>query len=332
MKIKKFAATVLTVVLALGSSFNAFADDGTEYTGDGEGTSTNHLDTNYAKMVLPTDNTVIKTLDFYVDPEDILQNADKLPNGDDATSVHNDDLVYFKTGTGTYASTSKEIEIEVKNFDTAYFTVTASVNAVEEGETALPLVDSPSALVEGTPGLYLKLNVGTESGSIASNKNTAVECEVAGQEDNFEVKLASAVDETPVSYNIAEKTGATWDTVKVSMQGKAAKATVDSTIMAPKISFTWNIISASEKEVTYAMTKDATGNLVYTFTENAPTGTITAFTVGGVDKMAAVSAGNVTYSASKFTIKKAAVTNLGLTEGNTTAIATIGGTEYKFTY
>jgi hypothetical protein len=81
----------------------------------------------------------------------------------------------------------------------------------------------------------------------------------------------------------------------------------------------------------------ATGNLRYTFPESGrPTGTLTAVTVNGTSRAGAISAGNIFYKADNgnFIITKTAVDNadIGIVQGGTTVVATIGGTEYTFTY
>ena len=79
----------------------------------------------------------------------------------------------------------------------------------------------------------------------------------------------------------------------------------------------------------YKMVK-ANGAFSYTF-KSAPTGSITAFTVDGTTKFAAVTAGNVTYANNTLTINATATTNMGLATGNHTIKATIGGAEKTLT-
>ncbi len=83
----------------------------------------------------------------------------------------------------------------------------------------------------------------------------------------------------------------------------------------------------------YAMTKNSEGNLTYKFETDKPSGEFTKVLVNGSDKSSKIG-GNITYDATsgKFVIKAEMVNSLSLTEGNTTVVATIGGTDYKLTY
>lgn len=99
----------------------------------------------------------------------------------------------------------------------------------------------------------------------------------------------------------------------------------------------YNVIGAAAASTLALELVSATGNLRYTFPESGrPTGSLTAVTINGTSRAGAISAGNILYNASNgnFIITKTAVdnTDIGIVEGRTTVVATIGETQYTFTY
>ena len=84
----------------------------------------------------------------------------------------------------------------------------------------------------------------------------------------------------------------------------------------------------------YALTRQSNGNLTYKFAEGSyPTGSLTAVTVNGTGRSGQITQENITYNATNgfFKITSAGVTACSITEGNTTVVATIGGSQYTFT-
>jgi len=83
------------------------------------------------------------------------------------------------------------------------------------------------------------------------------------------------------------------------------------------------------------LTAQSNGNLTYQFAEGSyPTGTLTAVSINGTGRAGQITKGNITYNATNgfFKIAAAAVSEMSLTQGNTTVVATIGDTEYTFKY
>lgn len=94
--------------------------------------------------------------------------------------------------------------------------------------------------------------------------------------------------------------------------------------------------AASEAAATPTMTMQTNGNLTYTFEESGrPTGTLTAIKINGTGRQGQITNGNITYNATNgfFKITAAAIEAIGgVTEGNTTIVATIGGKDYTLAY
>lgn len=96
----------------------------------------------------------------------------------------------------------------------------------------------------------------------------------------------------------------------------------------------YNQIGTEAAASALALTKQTNGNLTYQFEAGSyPTGTFSAVTVNGTAKNGQIGT-NITYNATagRFVVTSTAVTNLSLTQGNTTIVATIGSTDYTFTY
>ena len=89
--------------------------------------------------------------------------------------------------------------------------------------------------------------------------------------------------------------------------------------------------TVEEEEVVRTLTLSA-GSLVYTFTENAPSGTLTSIKINGTARDGQVQNGNITYANNVLTIKSVVVTNFFSAAGDYTVVATINGVDYTFTY
>ncbi|MBR3306735.1 MAG: hypothetical protein IKI75_05720 [Lachnospiraceae bacterium] len=250
-KFKRIVATAMMTIMALGSSMTAFAEgDSTSANGaTGTGKSTNHLDTDYVQWTLPTSSSVAETFNFWVDPEDILAKADKLPDGTEAKDYHNDDLVYFKVsenGAVSYNSTSNSVSMNIKNYVSANVTVKATLK--NSTATRIPFAKDADELAANTTAekasLLLKLNVGTSSNAIVDEGSSA-EYEVAGQPDNFGVSLNSAANAETISYKLTPSENATWSSVSINLSGKASKGEVTDSLIAPQVELTWDIKSAA---------------------------------------------------------------------------------------
>jgi len=255
-KFKRIVATAMMTIMALGSSMTAFAGDESASANGATGTgkSTNHLDTEYVQWTLPTSSSVAETFNFWVDPEDILAKADKLPDGTEAKDYHNDDLVYFKVsenGAVSYNSTSNSVSMNIKNYVSANVTVKATLK--NSTATRIPFAKDADELAANTTAekasLLLKLNVGTSSNAIVDEGSSA-EYEVAGQPDNFGVSLNSAANAETISYKLTPSENATWSSVSINLSGKASKGEVTDSLIAPQVELTWDIKSTAGPKVT----------------------------------------------------------------------------------
>jgi hypothetical protein len=246
-KFKRIVATAMMTIMALGSSMTAFAAGDTTATGTDK--STNHLDTDYVDWTLPTAGSVGETFNFWVDPEDILAKADKLPDGTDAKDYHNDNLVYFKVsenGAVSYNSTSNSVSMNIKNYVSANVIVKATLKNADA--TRIPFAKDDAEIEANTTAekasLLLKLNVGTSSNAIVDSGSTA-EYEVAGQPDNFGVSLNSAANAEVISYKLTPSENATWSSVSINLSGKASQGEVTDSLIAPQVELTWDIKSTA---------------------------------------------------------------------------------------
>ena len=197
---------------------------------------------------------------------------------------------------------------------------------------------------------------------LSSNKAVEVSANwIQGVKDEYKVSYNEADGYTyGISLNSvsAAKAVAYGDAFKVSFKGATndgdLKAWKEAIGIKPVLTITYNITTldadADEQSIdgeaggesgggstpaTYALTRNPdNGNLVYVFTSGEPTGTFTAVTVNGVNRAGQITNGNISYieNSKLFRVTASGVSTAGITQGNTTIVATIGGKEYTFTY
>ncbi len=169
--------------------------------------------------------------------------------------------------------------------------------------------------------------------------SAAAAAEAAADEEAAEAAATAAANTFKTTYaTILAKTAETvefedLDDVNAALTAYAPlDATVKAKLTTEKALLDALAVAAAAKE-SYAMGKNSAGNLTYTFASGKPTGTFTKVIINGVDKSGKIGT-NVLYNeeSGKFILQAELVTNMGLEEGETTAVATIGGKDYKFTY
>lgn len=229
----------------------------------------------------------------------------------------------------------------------AAFAVTAKDGANEHNATAANLADVTMTAASGGQAVFAK---GSDyaNAEVAFKLGKTTYAVTDGQVvdwDTTQAELAGKMEPTTLGdvtgFTItgAMNTGADW-----------TKADVSTLTFTPVYEVT--DVTGSEEEVTGGGHKQiavaaasptvttrnlelvtATGNLRYIF-DPAVEGTLTAVTVNDTARPGAITAGNILYNAESgyFIITAASVEAFGLTQGNTTVVATIGGEEYTFTY
>jgi len=233
-------AVGLSVTMLFSNVIPALAADGDNtITGSGTGTSTGHLDNDYIEVTLPTERTVANTFNFYVDPEDIIGKGGVFET--DAV-VSNNDLVYFaissNEATQQYASTSDELEITIKSYLDANVSVVASLSGNDA--STITLVDTSgnidnSAAADDT-SLWLGLKVGDNETVALSADGVSSNCDVSGQSDKFDIS-----GNIHTSYAVTPKADQTWDSISISMAGKAQLTKNATGIVAPEVVFVFTV-------------------------------------------------------------------------------------------
>jgi hypothetical protein len=225
----------------------------------------------------------------------------------------------------------------------------ADVRAAELGDVVMTPVTSytTSAIFAGT-GSNIKGEVGYKLDKAAYKlvENPDVDFDTTTQQFQNEVELDKLGGYTSFTLTGAVNSNGNWAASKsTEIDFTAIYKFEDADGEETAISGTRNEIGVDafdedETETTYALARNnSNGALIYTFDAGSkPTGSLTGFTVtvNGTTTVrdGQVTNGNVTYDASSgfFKIVQAGVTACGITQNQTTIVATIGGQTYTFTY
>ncbi len=295
MKLKKMTAVAMAATMVLGNSMIVLADEAVNGA-TGTGTAFEHLNKEIITVTLPLDSQVENVFNYYVDPERLVNEAEKLANGTDATA--NADGVYFSVDSD-FASTSAAVSFEGNNSVAVDVTVAATV---ESADTDIALVADADALAAATaaktPALLMTLNVGDESVAITENGGST-KATIAGVEDNFEVTVGDDGYEYTIISDPAD-----WNSVDVTLSGKTNNVDVTEGMTAPTISLTWTVA----KHVDSYFSSLSIGSAGVTL--NLPEGTtITSVVLNkGVDNDVVLASGNTyTLSGTTFTVKSAII-------------------------
>lgn len=360
--LKRVAAFAMAATLVLGNAAIAFAADGTA-TGEGanEGAKPEYP---VASITLPV-VTNEKMYDYIIDPNELIKgtkdNAASEQHYDWSTDFNASGTLWFQqfaspavAGLKKFEPTSDSLKIENKS--AVDITVKAKVVADASYTGGITFVTGSTFATAGK-NIYIATKgtkkdvtdqgaAGTEAPvaavavkGLGAANGAELSFDLKGNVNNFRLAYDSIGNK--YEYKMSTASALVWSEGSFQLEGACNTANADKVWTdkdnGPKLDVTWSWEAKSSGGVTtYALTKvAATGNLVYEFDDaSAPTGSLTAVTVNGTARNGAITAGNIAYNAStkKFVIQKASVTNFGITEGNTTVVATIGGTEYTFTY
>ena len=317
---KRFAAMAMEAVMTVGSGFSVMAaEGGATGSGDYEG---------YVEKVsvftveVPTDASATAGFNFFVDPNGLLAQTDYANKGGNAADFETDTKLYFTrtvsdTVTTKYGKESDAITFTNKSSYDVDVEVSASITVADD--TTDPTIQL--AIVSGSDESKITVDGGKLTGSIP------------GTDENFKVKWNS----TDNKYEYGLKDDAdedAWKTYSFHLTGACGGTwTADQATVEPEVALTWKVTDPKAIPADdYVMTLGDTGAVSYTF-GTKPSGEVTALTINGTDRLAAYSAGNITYSSDTgvFSVNATAATKTGLVNGGT-IVVTIGGTDYTLTY
>lgn len=322
-KAKKILAIAMACTMAM-SSMTVLAAD-TPLTTPGEsGDQTvagdvNYVDTTIFKVTLPTTTA----LSFALDPQGL-----STLDGSGTYDATKSGLV---VGTGTMQA-KNESSVDVEITGSFYIDDTNTTKT-----TLLSLADKDN-INNDKQELCLVLQ---EKPATGDNKDLiAITSNESTKKTDYSFTLGKA------AYEFKAKSGGGYEYVlKTTPTDNYTKTDLTLGGVVAK-DFDWTAYTGTDKKVltlhavfafdevstTPAMTLLDNGNLVYDFPEDsAPTGTLTALKVNDVVKAGMVSQGIATYVASsnRFVIK---VTGVATLDATGTIVATIGDTDYTFTY
>ena len=347
---KRLVTILLSTAMVVGSCFNVMAADAGSIESE-EGKLEGYVNKKIFSVNVPTNDA--SALAMVLDPQELIKDTNAAAyrgltkdNFEDGATVFFPRKSYRDSGdvarTVSYASASDTISAPNVGSVSADVTFTAEVTAAD----GITFVSQNTALSGNTPSILIKFVDEATSGRIddvalMKDANSKITGSVTTSVNAIPAdKFSASYNGAEYSYKLTEATSANAirDASKAAFHLKAeANKEADWSnlkTIAPKIKLTWKFAAKSDGSG-YAMTKNnENGNLYYQFTTGAPSGTLTAVTVNGTSRPGAITSGNILYNvtAGRFIVQNASVTNLGLTQGNTTIVATIGGQEYTFTY
>lgn len=343
--IKKSIAVTSALAMALSIAPLAGAADGETDIENAKGNVTvtdqfeGYVDKKVFNVVLPT----VSSITFTLDPQGLLNIADS------GKYTQKTGAVYFSNTGDSYTDTSDAIEVT----NQSSYGVNANIKlTVTNTETSgITVVDSADALADATtPSIYLGLKkddgdaAALKAGETTDTKKLAavaedqeggatgtgyyIDATASGDsplgKKTYAYKLGTgftASADQKASFKLTGKCDSTSDWSKVS------SATMNNFTVA----VAWDITEATADD--YKITVAADGSASYTFASKPSTDStgITALSADDTDRLAAVSAGNVSYddNAGKITFKTPAVTNF--LAGASSVKATINGEEFTFT-
>jgi len=326
--LKRVLAVFLAGTMVLSGSVVAFAEDVTTQNQDGAGTYEGD------KMKYPTFSLSLPTITagtyaYIADPNGNIAAT----NGAraDGFKFEGDEGIYFLTDSTAkkYTATSGNYTITNQNAKDIIVTAEVSVKTAATGVTASKTADFSGDSEKTANALYLAIENAAKTkvaplSAFTANSKASVSMLVKGKKDNYVATYDST--KTP-KYFYAAKTGdLTWNKANFNLTGALNKnVSWDETAAGAAYAFP-EVTVTYKYEVVPNMTGDVAHGYSYTWASNEPSGSIIAITIDGVDRMGAVSAGNITYTSTskKFEIKSAPATNFGLGTGDHTIVVKIG--------
>jgi hypothetical protein len=363
MSYKKFIAIAMSAVMMFGGSITAFAaNEDTDASGTVTGTGTTatqegFVDTTVTKVLLPLQATVQAGLAFKIDPQRLIQETDYAAYDEDISfpDKATDTGVYFQTDTKKYENVSNEFWVANRGTGDVTFTITGQLiaNSDASKDIAVGSKTDATAAAPTAAKLYMGMLIGKDPTAVQlSTTATAKKVVLAADAENFEFTYDSEDEE----YKYGPVASPKWNGVPIKFEGAVAKYATAADATVPKLSLTYAWAAKTDGDSTDSgITTDKcddtgksstartlslvaeTGNLRYIFEEgDRPTGELTAVKINDTARPATVTNRNITYNASNgyFVINKVTVdnTDIGIVQGSTTVVATIGGTDYTFTY
>lgn len=330
---KKAAAVFMAATMVLGTAGVALADGSVNSGGTtGTGTFTGSGD---LKSVFSVTVPTSANIDFYIDPAGLLPATDYAQLGTNSSGITDSSKnFYFANSGGTFGPTSDIITATNKSS----FDVVIEVEAALTVSDGIAIAANEAGVTGDDPIIYVGLvssDGTTETKTSLDSAGVTKSDGIEGCESNFEITYTQANGYKKTVKGDAD--ASLWKQFSFNLEGKAGGdwgSDLDGT--APSVSLTWKVydpdeVAEEEEAVTYTLTKNANNHLVCNFNGSAPAGTLTAVTVNGTARNGQIGSG-ITFANGTFKINSAQVTNWGLTAGNTTVVATIGGADYTMTY
>ncbi len=259
-----------------------------------------------------------------------------------ATGDYNASGKYFTFADGKYTAVASPAEANFKAGD--YFVkadaIGTEIKASELADVGMTPSEDPIVFTagKGTTSANVAYKLGKATRQLKADEFIDFGTEAADLEDMFELTAVGGY--SAFTIDGAMNTNTEWS----KLETKTITITPtyefeDSTGLEEAVATGLNQIeaeAAAPTPTTYALTLNTeNGNLWYQFEDaNKPTGEFTDVVINGTSRPGQVG-GNIVYMDSgRFIVTAAAVSfaEFGITENNTTIVATIGGTEYTFTY
>lgn len=327
--LRRYATIAMAGAMVVGNVVTAMGAEGAATgTGDYEGYVE---ETSVFSVDVPTDASATKGFDFFVDPNGLLAKTDYASKGGSAADFETDSTLFFTrtpdaTATPAVVKYGKDSEAITLTNKSSY-EVNVEVSATVTGADKITLGEVKDDTTD--PTINLAIVSGSDTAQITADGGKLTGT-IAGESSNYKIKWDSAnskyvyglkddADEDAwksYSFNLTGACGGTW--------------TAEQAEVEPTVALTWKV--TDPKSDTFVMAADASGNIQYTF-GSKPAGTVTALTINGADRLAAYSAGNITYDAETgvFAVNATAATKTGLSNGGTVVVK-IGETNYTLNY
>jgi hypothetical protein len=301
-----------------------------------------------------------------MDPQNLIYSTGGIAKGWDKTSLVQSTLYFTQSGNATHAVAANQNKysnvsnsLSVNNLSSVSVDVALKVKMSDIGDISLS-TNSTFNTNDKTPKLYMGMTVlrgnNANMGSALPGTPMALTAEDSVSK-NMLANIPGHNNEPDANHYGLSYNGTTYtyelgkDYVMGSQPNTILKfyftgetnpnadwKAINDATTAPKLSVIWDVKKHTDEDTpdtpsSYAMTKNGSGALVYTFSSNKPTGSFTAVTVNGTAKSGQIGS-NITYTegTGQFKVVSTWVTSQNLTQGNTTIVATIGGQEYTLTY
>lgn len=328
--LKKFVALVLAGTMVIGSTTMVFAEDPAPASADGTGTyEGNKMEYPTLSLTLPT--ITAGTYNYVADPNGNLAAVKDNSLGNDA-KLQSNTGIYFKTDSESKTYTETSADYKVLNANAQDIVVTASVKVKTAGAASVLYSEDSNFsadTVKDKTAIYLAIQnkAKTKIAALKDATNPAeVQLVIKGKKDNYEPKYNSEATGNKYSYALKSGVSATdadkWNAGTFNLTGALNKNVVWNSTSSAAITFP-TVTVTYKYEAVPVMTGAAATGYEYTWA-TAPTGTLQAIAIDGVDRPGVLSGGKVTYTTGKLAIDPAPVANFGLATGNHTIVVKIG--------